>query len=526
MPNLNCKQILDENLDGLVSFIQTMVIHNGNYKPERLWKVEKTGGELRIRTGYKGENLNDYCVLMGGEVSNSFVALYEMAYFFQALFLSGVGSCVLKKGWLGKYKSVENPDILKQVITSDLLSLDNQTILNNLKAPLIGIVSALDTDVTPIRYNTHHLWRLDPNSFKKYVGRIDNEEYGQSAIDESFRGLYWVEKDRELADKVMSYNLNLPKTKALMMYEVFEKVCQQLDIELSDIPLFFLFSPQEELENVGQDFSFLDVLSAINTQDKKNIYRLLTKQNNPWAISTSCPNCSQSSKTIVYSKILDATSTVRLSCRKRQFSFQNERGDVISDCGCGNIVELEIPRGTKRLYEFIKNNNITIHFPSRSVIFVLRDSSVTPVGIVACDLGLEVGKYGKVVRRNQVPKGYGDHLEMLISSILFQDCILDTKIYDTILGRYLTLKNVYLNHSQQVFCYDRATKLVDQEISNYDYPETKVSDTSVFKYLERGNSAQDLFYNSIRLYPFDLEDAKRLRNLNVGLIEKYASLTY
>ena len=133
MEGLNCKQILSENIDGLIEFIQILIIHNGNYKPERLWKVEKTNDSLSIRMGFRGEKINDYCILMGGEVSNSFVPLYEVGYFFQALFLSAVGSCVIKKGWLGKYKQIDNPDSLTQNIKSDLESLDNQTILNNLK---------------------------------------------------------------------------------------------------------------------------------------------------------------------------------------------------------------------------------------------------------------------------------------------------------------------------------------------------------------------------------------------------------
>jgi|GEM_PF-5607734 len=526
MNNLNCKQILEENIDGLVEFIKIFIIHNGNYKPERLWKVEKNNDGLSIRRGLSGEKLNDYCILMGGEVSNSFVPLYEVGYFFQALFLSAIASCVLKKGWLAKYKQITNQDILKESIRSNLEILDNQTILNNLKSPIIAIVSALDTDVTPIRYNKHHLWRLNPSVLSKYGGQIDAANYAYSETDETFKDNYWVEKDRIIAEKMMSYNQKLPQTKAMLIYTVLEEICNLLGIEISDIELFFLFSPKEELINAGGDFSFLDVLSAVNSPDKKHIYRLLTKQDNPWVISTSCPNCGQASKTIIYTKIMDDTRTIRISCKQREYKFENERGDFVIDKGCGEVNFIDIPRGTKKLYEFIKSNNITIHFPTRSTMFVLRDSAVTPICLVAGDLGLEIGKNGKVKRRQNVPDGYGDHLDMIISSILFQDCILDTDTYDTILARYLTLKDVYLSHTQTIFCYDRPTKLIDEDIGNYSYPDTKVSDTSIFKFLSKGGSIFDLFHSSIRLYPIGLEDAKRLRDVKNHLILKHSNLTY
>ena len=526
MEGLNCKQILSENIDGLIEFMQILIIHNGNYKPERLWKVEKTNDSSSIRMGFRDEKINDYCILMGGEVSNSFVPLYEVGYFFQALFLSAVGSCVLKKGWLGKYKQIKNPDILTQNIKSDLESLDNQTILNNLKSPIIAIVSALDTDVTPTRYNKHQLWRLDPSVLSKYGGQIDCKNYAQSEIDETFKDEYWVDEDRLTAEKMMEFGQNLPQTKAMLIYNVFEKICHLLSMEISDISLFFLFSPQEELINAGSNFSFLDVLSAVNTPDKKHIYRLLTKQDNPWAISTSCPSCGQASKTIIYTKIMDDTRTIRISCKEREYKFENERGDFVTDKGCGEVNFIDIPRGTKKLHEFIKSHNITIHFPTRSTMFILKDSAVTPICLVAGDLGLGVGKHGQVKPRQNVPVGYGDHLDMLISSILFQDCILDTETYDTILARYLTLKDVYLSHTQTIFCYDRPTKLVDAEVYNYKFPETRVSDTSIFKYLSKGGSIFDLFYDSIRLYPFGLKDAKRLRDVKNHLILKHSNLTY
>jgi hypothetical protein len=107
MSNLNLKQLVNENLDGLVEFVKIMIIHNGNIKPQRLWKVEIVEKNPNIRMGYKDEHFNDYCVLMGGEVSNSFMPLYELGYFFQALFLSAVGSAILKKGFISKYKSQE-----------------------------------------------------------------------------------------------------------------------------------------------------------------------------------------------------------------------------------------------------------------------------------------------------------------------------------------------------------------------------------------------------------------------------------
>jgi hypothetical protein len=528
MKNLNLKKIVEENLDGLVEFVKIMIIHNGNIKPQRLWKVEMEEEKPNIRIGYKDEHFNDYCVLMGGEVSNSFMPLYELGYFFQALFLSAVGSAVLKKGFISKYKSgvIDKID-LDEIIKKDLLSFDNNILIHNLQSPLIAIVSAMDTDVTPIRYNKHHLWRIKPESLNKYGGSLTISDYGNENLIPNILPDYWVDEDVELADYVMSLGLELPKLKAIMNYITLQKVCKKIGIDITNIPLYFLLSPKEELENAGNEFSFLDVLSAVNTPEKKVLYKLLTKQDNPWVISTSCPSCGQASKTIIYTKIGDGTRTIRVSCRKRDFTFSNERGDQITDHGCGLVSYYDIPRGTKKLYEFIKNNQITLHFPTRSVMFVLTDSAVTPICFVAGDLGLERNpKNNKIKRRSDVPIGYGDHLDMLISAVLFQDCILDTDSYDTILGRHLSMRGVYLSHTQTVFCYDKPTELVDDEVFNFDNPKVAVSDTSVFKFINKGNSIPNLFYKSLRLYPFTLESARSLRDIKQDQLLKHSELTY
>jgi len=433
---------------------------------------------------------------------------------------------VIKKGWLGKYRLLKDRELLDKIIVADLLSLDTQTIENNLKSPIIAIVSTLDTDVTAIRYNHHQLWGLIPEVLDSYGANIKAEHLGITPIDESLKDQYWIEQDLQITQKVLGLGYDLPQSKALLMYQIFGLVCGDLGINIADIPVFFHLSPKEEIMQAGNAFSFLDVLSAVNSPDKKHIYRLLTKQDNPWAISTSCPKCGQASKTIIYTKIMDETRTIRISCKQRVYDFKNERGDGVSSHGCGNVSYLEIPRGTKKLFEFIQNHDITIHFPTRSTIYTLLDSSVTPICMVAGDLGLEMGKDNQVRPRKNVPSGYGDHLDMLISSILFQDCILDIENYDTILGRYLTLRGVYLSHTQTVFCYAHQTKLVDREIANTEFPEVFVSDTSILKYIDRGNSLLDLFHSSISLYPFGLSDAKRLRNLKHHLIQKHSELTY
>jgi hypothetical protein len=160
-------------------------------------------------------------------------------------------------------------------------------------------------------------------------------------------------------------------------------------------------------------------------------------------------------------------------------------------------------------------------------MFVLTDSVATPICFVAGDLGLERNpKNNQIKRRSDVPTGYGDHLDMLISAVFFQDCVLDTNAYDTILGRHLSMRGVYLSHTQTVFCYDKPTELVDDEVFNYDNPKVAVSDTSVFKYMNKGKRITDLFYKSIRLYPFTLESARCLRDIKQEQLLKHSELTY
>jgi hypothetical protein len=110
-------------------------------------------------------------------------------------------------------------------------------------------------------------------------------------LGDNFIKDYWVDEDIQMADNVMKLGLELPKIKAIMNYLTLQKICQKIGVDISNIPLYFLMSPKEELENAGNEFSFLDVLSAVNTPEKKVLYKLLTKQDNPWVISTSCPSC-------------------------------------------------------------------------------------------------------------------------------------------------------------------------------------------------------------------------------------------
>src|SRR5437762_2668468 len=126
--------ILAENVEGVAHFIAGMVSHQGTIHVEKLHVVDLTTNTPIVRKGRSSDKKSNYALGTGGEVVNSFSPLYEIAYFFQCLFLAGVGTATIRKGLIGKYKRMNKGDMF-EVIKSDLSALTEKDIFDGMKKP-------------------------------------------------------------------------------------------------------------------------------------------------------------------------------------------------------------------------------------------------------------------------------------------------------------------------------------------------------------------------------------------------------
>jgi hypothetical protein len=255
------KSILAENLEGVVKFIARMASHDGVIHVERLHVVELAGKTPVVRKGKQSDKRSDYALATGGEVVNSFSPLYEVGYFFQCIFLAGVGTAALHKGLVNNYKHLVKKNLL-EVIKSDLSSLTEREIFEGMKKPEIAIISNMDTDVVPLRYLKHQLWRIDPSCLTKRVAEITPDQYGKAPSPEINHD-YWTETDQHIADVAIKSTRSLLHAKIIQYYLVLQIFFRELDIDITDIPIFFNFVPKEEIIANGPDVKYGKELGEI-----------------------------------------------------------------------------------------------------------------------------------------------------------------------------------------------------------------------------------------------------------------------
>ncbi|MDP3992870.1 MAG: methyltransferase domain-containing protein [bacterium] len=493
------KQLLVENIEGLVRFVHALATHEGVLNTHRLHKVIEQNSKLKVVLGTREEKLNNFSVGMGGEVVNSFCSLYEAGYFFQALFITAVGSAAIRNGWVARYQQgLADPTITEQ-IRADLMGLSSDAIFQNMCRPVIAIVSSLDTDVNPIRYNKHQLWRLPNEAFKMRVDTVTEDVYGQIPIDQTESSTYWVQEDREIAEKAMSSGEKLTYVKALQFYQVFKVICEKLKIDISQLPLYFNFVPRQEIIENGPDNSYLEALISLHSQEGKEEYRKRTGINKPWFIGVSCPNCGMGSKRVISSSLMGDNQTVKCYCREHSAIYRDESGHAIELVGCGHKWQFKVPLTKRGLWEFIRDNNITLHFAARWLICILKDTVDTPVGYVMGDIGVIRDKSNMLCKNPIQIKGYGDHRQMLTSALNMQDWLINCQTETT---RSLRERGLMMPQPLILFGYDKQTTLIDPEVPVKEIPGMYASDTSFMKALRHGRKVADLFREAVRLHPF------------------------
>lgn len=513
------KKILSENLDGVAQFVARMVIHKGDVHVEQLHVVELKKDKPFIRFGRAEDKKSRFTVSTGGEVVNSFSPLYEVGYFYSCLFLSGIGTAIIKKDLLTKYKRTNRRELIK-VIKADLAVLKEKEIFEGMKDPVIGIISNMDTDVVPLRYNKHQLWRMDPSVLTKRVAEIKPHEYGHqpaSAVNKD----YWTKRDQEIADIAMESSTCIQHAKIIQYYLVLQIFFEELGINIKNVPIYFNFVPKEEILNNGPTSSLLKVLVGMHSPETRIKYRIITGNNKPWILTKACPRCGQGDKRILASKLMGDGVTVKVHCKPHAFEFKNERGEGSLMKGCNYEFTFQVPTTSNGLYDFFKNEDFSIHFAARELLTILKDCVATPLALVVGDLGITRKSNRKLIKDLDKTKGYGDNLEMLTSSLALQHFFIKEKIAPEV-AHDLNRHDINMRKPILLLGYDRPTLLTDPEVTVFS--ETGkvlgVSDTSALKALERGLTAHQMFKHAIRIHSFTLNELLGLRGKSFASIQR------
>ena len=114
--------------------------------------------------------------------------------------------------------------------------------------------------------------------------------------------------------------------------------------------------------------------------------------------------------------------------------------------------------------------------------------------------------------RDDIQVGYGDHLDMITTMLLYQDCLMDTKTYPTILSEYLTTNNLYHSHVVPVFCCNGETKLAAKIKTTPKGLEKTITDISLLDYLNK-KEPREILNDSINFFCYDENRAKQFRGL-------------
>ncbi len=499
------KQLLIKNLDGCIVFIKALIHHQGVLNVHRLHKIVNNNDILSVALAETDEKFNDFSIGIGGEVSNSFCTVYEVAYLFQALFLSAIGTLAISKGNVERYRKL-NPASLDSIIKADLLKFGNNEIFRCLRNPKIAIVSSLDTDIEPVRYNKHQLWNLNRHSLYRRVDSI-NVTARKKKPENISSGVYWTKADFTIAQKSTTGGSSLIHAKAKQMYLVYSIACEKLGIDLHNIPLYFNFVPRQEIIDNGPDNSYLKLLVALHCKEFVKEFKNRTGINHPWFIAHSCPNCGVGSKRIISAHLLSNAKTVRCICKKQSSRFRDEQGNTIELAGCGHRWDITIPEDPVKIWKLIRDQDITIHFSIRWLICLLKDTVDTPIGYVLTDIGILRDKNGHLAINNNTVTGYGDHRRMLTSALEIQDWLING---ESKIGEYLKHKKLLMPQPLLLFGYDAPTKLVDREMPVHD-ADLFASDTSFLKFLNP-HDINEIFNNSIRLHHYSLSALRKLKS--------------
>ncbi len=499
-------KLIGGNAEGLAAFVEQLLAFDGKVNFRYLRKVEESGGGIAVTMCTDTDRNNDYAIVIGGEVPNSFSPLYEAAYFLEALFLSAFGTAYLGRYGASRRSSGE--------IRACISAITGEEVLEAIRAPAINIISSLDTDIEPYRYVKHQLWRLGGSAFKKRCSDVASDEFGKGPVDEGLKGVYWIDRDRELAETAMKYAKRLPEAKAIQYYLVIKELLEGLGIDVVKVPLYFNFVPKEEVLLLGPDNEFLQSVAALHDPKFRKVLSRITRTSHPWIVSVSCPKCGESSKKVIRATLSADAKTVHLFCSDRPHEFRNELGTKVEVKGCGHSWGMEAPKTSRELYALFKEHSPTINFAVRYLLAVIKTTADCPVCWPVTELGIERKGDGYGVMRGS-PKGYGDHLNLLTSLLAVQHLFVRGMVVPEFV-RGLAERGVVTSRETQILSWAGKTELFDPYVVCSDDRDLHVTDTSVLKALANGLSCRELFEKSINLNALGVEQLLSLQKRSLG----------
>jgi len=506
--------IAARNIDGISAFVGNLVNHPGTMNPQHLYRVTKT------QCGYSIEHpapiapgLVRRSIRIPGEITNSFCTLYEVGYFVNALFLSGVASALPQDTYAGE----ESQDQLISRIQRDILALGTHEIETHMRTPRIPIVSWLTDDVEPYRFRKEMLWGISEEASKSIIGTIVSSDMDCNRSNE-LHGLLWSDTDRDIADTAIKSTRNLSEAKMVQYYLAVEKFLALVGIAIDRIPFFFFSSPYHEILDLGCDHAFVQFLADIHSSPSLRTFSSITRQASPVLIKTSCPACGETSKKVLQGRIKGGDRrTVHLKCSTGEKTFRNEHNmGTIERRGCGHAWEFRIPPTGRELYTFLQQTPFSIHIALANLLQLYTDAAISPVAHVICDLNLRMNATGGIEVFTPYPRGYGSSAELFTSVMGIQLAFLRGLLGEPGGGRKHIVDRPFM-----ILAHQSPTSLFDprdvyEDIRRKTGIVVGPQDSSIWHVLDGGLSPEEVLSKSIALtYYAPVQMLKDVRALDV-----------
>lgn len=500
------RNALQHNINTLVDFAEECATHRGHYFPERLWRVQRHADGHNSLCAATDTPRYELCLGMGGEIVNSFVTLYELAYFFECVFLAAIATCIRE------YSAIDRESISSRraQLRSMLLDCDEATWERYLREPKAAVISSLDADIIPVRYGKHQLWGVPTDLERVRCQNIQSAELSGPPLGHELDDIYWIDEDKEIASASLASATTLNHAKAIQYFLGLEPFARDLGINLSEYPLLFNFVPRPELLSLGPKSHFFDALDEIHSETERLKLRAITGRTDPWALSISCPACGQASKRVIRTTLRPDGRTIEIRCKSKDHVYQNEFGSQFVQRGCGARTVRVLDRGPKAVYEFVVANDITLYYPVKQILSILRSSNDTPTALPATDIGVMLVD-GQYMRDPTTPRGFGDHLDMLTSCVAVERAFLEGLLCPTSSARAQS-DDALVSGSMMLLAYEGRSALTDSSVRVASCGRA-VADTSARKARRTGSDTLTMFRAAIDMSHFDLDTLLSLRTI-------------
>jgi len=391
-----------------------------------------------------------------------------------------------------------------------LLDCDEVTWERYLREPKAAVISSLDADIIPVRYGKHQLWGVPTELERVRCQNIQSTELSGPPLRHELDDIYWIDEDKEIASASLASATTLNHAKAIQYFLGLEPFARDLGINLLEYPLLFNFVPRPELLRLGPKSHFFDALDEIHSGSERLKLRAITGRTDPWALSISCPACGQASKRVIQTTLRPDGRTIEIRCKPKDHFYQNEFGSQFVQRGCGARTVKVLDRGPEAVYHFVVENDITLYYPVKQILAILRSSNDTPTALPATDIGVML--IGSQYRRDpSTPRGFGDHLDMLTSCIAVERAFLEGLICPMSSARARS-DDALVSGTMMLLAYEGRSALTDSSVRVATCGRP-VTDTSARKARRKGGDTLTMFRAAIDMSHFDLGTLLGLRTI-------------